>query len=316
MDGESTAAPVHINRDPTVPVDGSEVIAMGWGVMDEDDDFTSSVLMEVSVFVESNSECKQSYSINESYQGPITPDMLCAADVGQDSCYGDSGGPLILVTLNRKDLLVGVVSWGFHCADPDFPGVYSRVSFDADWIDSNVCLYSNNTAPSDFSCEPTKHDGPFLTKYPEEVGWKLTSSVTSESRIDDTIASRTPPYYGPALTNQLVTETIPIPAINASYTFIVSDSHGDGLCCEYGHGSYSLCKGPVEDNELLASGDASDSFQEETDFTFSFAPTNTTNFPTTTNSSAASTIFSRKHTFGLLAATIGCTLLAELDMIA
>jgi hypothetical protein len=147
-------------------------------------------------------------------------------------------------------------------------------------------------------------------EYPEEVGWKLTSSVTSESRMDNTVASRTPPYYGPALANQLVTELIPVPAINASYTFILSDSHGDGLCCVYGHGSYSLWKGPLEDNELLASGDGSDSFQEETYFTVSFAPT------TTSTSSAASAILFLKCAFELLAATIGCALWAELDMIA
>ena len=50
--------------------------------------------------------------------------MLCAADSGQDSCQGDSGGPLYD---SDSDTLVGVVSWGYFCADADdrFPGVYS-----------------------------------------------------------------------------------------------------------------------------------------------------------------------------------------------
>lgn len=38
---------------------------------------------------------------------------------------GDSGGPLY-----DKDngALVGVVSFGFECANPNFPGVYAKVS--------------------------------------------------------------------------------------------------------------------------------------------------------------------------------------------
>jgi trypsin len=317
MDGESKAAPIRINRSPTVPANGARVITMGWGVTNEGADYVSPVLMEASIFVESNSKCSLSYSHIDADSVLITPDMLCATDEGKDSCQGDSGGPLILAESNKSDLLVGVTSWGYGCADPDFPGIYSRTSFDPDWIDFNVCLYSNNTAPSDFLCDNstmTHDDEPFLTleimfdEYPEEVGWALMSSgVASESRTDNTIASRTPPYYGYALANELVTEIIFIPAASASYTFIVIDSNGDGLCCVYGNGSYRLWKGPVEDNELLASGDASGSFPEETAFALAFAPT-ASSTATPTASSTALTLLSLKCAVGLVAATIGCLL--------
>ena len=66
------------------------------------------------------------------YGGDILASMMCAADPGQDSCQGDSGGPLYDSDSNT---LVGVVSWGYGCADARYPGVYSRISNQwDDWI--------------------------------------------------------------------------------------------------------------------------------------------------------------------------------------
>ena len=71
------------------------------------------ILQHVEVGYVGQSQC------NEDYSGDITPSMMCAADPGQDSCQGDSGGPLYD---EENNAVVGIVSWGIGCADPDFPG--------------------------------------------------------------------------------------------------------------------------------------------------------------------------------------------------
>ena len=53
--------------------------------------------------------------------------------VTEDSCQGDSGGPLLFMN-KTVTYVVGVVSWGFGCGRPEYPGVYSRVSAGYEWL--------------------------------------------------------------------------------------------------------------------------------------------------------------------------------------
>jgi secreted trypsin-like serine protease len=59
---------------------------------------------------------------------------FCAGHGTKDSCYGDSGGPLIN---GKTRTLLGIVSWGVKCgtAYKGWPGVYARL--DIPWILKN-----------------------------------------------------------------------------------------------------------------------------------------------------------------------------------
>ncbi|XP_049920805.1 trypsin I-P1-like [Epinephelus moara] len=74
------------------------------------------------------------------YWGRITSNMLCAGTRygGKDSCQGDSGGPLIC-----NGRFEGIVSWGISCANPYFPGVYTKVRNYVPWINWVI----NNKTP-------------------------------------------------------------------------------------------------------------------------------------------------------------------------
>lgn len=108
----------------------------------------------------------------------------------------------------------------------------SNVNFDI----TNSLDYSSNTV--NFSLQ--------LDRYGTETTWKLTNTAGNIL------------YEGGPYTDTVVAEPLPDP-INTSfnlpnndcYTFTIFDSQGDGICCDYGSGFYTL-KTPT--NEVIASG--------------------------------------------------------------
>ena len=79
-----------------------------------------------------NAVCKSAYS-----DSAITDAMICARYPGRDSCQGDSGGPFVCNN-EGKAVIAGVVSWGYGCALPGYPGVYSRTTHVLDWIKAQM----------------------------------------------------------------------------------------------------------------------------------------------------------------------------------
>ncbi|MFI0453123.1 trypsin-like serine protease [Actinomadura sp. 6N118] len=104
--------------------EGAESGIAGWGNTTPDGG-TTGVLHAAKVPTVSDARCTEAY-------GSDFPGIVCAsdrADGGVDSCTYDSGGPLVI-----KGRLAGVVSGGGSdadgekCAQPHFPGIYTRLS--------------------------------------------------------------------------------------------------------------------------------------------------------------------------------------------
>ncbi|KAL7435818.1 hypothetical protein ACHAXH_004356 [Discostella pseudostelligera] len=169
---------VSLNKDAASPGVGDGVTVMGWGVVDTAANALADALMEVGVNVMSNEDCDDSSDGIDNYNGQITENMLCAQGNRQDSCQGDSGGPLI-----SGNTQVGVVSWGIGCAEPEFPGVYARVSQAYGWIESEVCNENREYAEeAGFDCT---NAGPPTGSPP--TGSPPVSAPTPNDQNDDLI---------------------------------------------------------------------------------------------------------------------------------
>lgn len=97
----------------------------------------SQVLLEARLPIVDTAQCNDAYKgvASRSYPKGITNDFLCAGykEGGKDACQNDSGGPLQMSTNNRW-FQIGIVSFGYGCAEPGFPGVYTRVARYVPWI--------------------------------------------------------------------------------------------------------------------------------------------------------------------------------------
>ena len=132
------------SADDALWAPGALFAISGWGSTSEGGGDTPDRLREARVPRVADSTCGQSDYYGTDFD-PAT--MVCAGPAagGVDTCQGDSGGPLAASTQDplpgsendpSQWRLAGITSWGFGCARPKKPGVYTRVAAPAirDWI--------------------------------------------------------------------------------------------------------------------------------------------------------------------------------------
>lgn len=125
----SAYPPIDLNHFEKNELPTHSLMVSGWGTTEQGGS-APDILQKVEVPVQDTEKCL------ENYGGGVFESNICAGfnEGGKDSCQGDSGGPLFEWNPPLNPQLVGVVSWGYGCAQPDYYGVYARVSSYSEWI--------------------------------------------------------------------------------------------------------------------------------------------------------------------------------------
>lgn len=128
---DATRQPIGLYEVDEFTQVGVDAVVSGYGRLEADGD-SPLVLQSVVVPIISKEDCREAY---EPLSLVVGEGQICAGYLGvggKDSCQGDSGGPL---AVNGR--LAGVVSWGYGCAEPEYPGVYTEVAVFRSWIREN-----------------------------------------------------------------------------------------------------------------------------------------------------------------------------------
>ncbi|KAH8380842.1 hypothetical protein KR200_007991, partial [Drosophila serrata] len=117
-----------INLARESPASGTTATVTGWGYTEIG--ALSDSLQTVKLSIIDRGECaSEKYGYGWDFVGEETICTTNTVNGGGDACTGDSGGPLV-----ANHLLVGIVSWGYKCADVNYPGVYADVAVLRPWI--------------------------------------------------------------------------------------------------------------------------------------------------------------------------------------
>jgi len=197
LKGTSTlATPVRVNKEEAIPSNGSMLTVIGVGYNADWD--LPDVFQEASVQYQDNDQCDDLVDENGiTLNGDLYPDMLCAGYDGRDSCYGDSGSPLVLKGgSEEEDIQIGVVSWGYECAGT-LPGIYSRLGYLPiyNFIENYVCLFSDEP-PDYMECDK----------------WTMTPTVTPSKNPTGV------PTQSPSATPSIVPTATPTQTIRPTMT--------------------------------------------------------------------------------------------------
>jgi hypothetical protein len=131
------------------------VVAIGWGVLTEGGVLLPTYLQQVTVqtidyrdsfctSVLSNRTNQFCAGVTGGGKGQFLPAISLSSrsnlvtDGFLDTCQGDSGGPLMMFTTSNQWVLVGLTSYGYGCARPEYAGVYTRVAYYQSWISATT----------------------------------------------------------------------------------------------------------------------------------------------------------------------------------
>ncbi|CAK1555580.1 unnamed protein product [Leptosia nina] len=120
---------------------GKLATVAGWGFTHEDRAIGDrpNILQKADVLVVNNDVCNDWYK-SQGSKIKVVGTQICAGHEsgGRDSCWADSGGPLMVSTDSGRTMIIGVVSTGSGCARAKMPGIYTRVSRFTEWIQASI----------------------------------------------------------------------------------------------------------------------------------------------------------------------------------
>lgn len=170
-----------VSAQPTVPLWDSEqelggryAIALGWGATSSFFVNVSPILNEVVLPISYQSECIAGMSS----LAPVEDSVVCAGFPygGRDTCFGDSGGPL-LVEQDSRFFIAGITSWGGPICATQY-GVYTRVASHLDFIRRYVPSVGYPGAGS------SGNQSTSLIEQSLEAGYSSAGDVDQDGKID------------------------------------------------------------------------------------------------------------------------------------
>ncbi|EDP58419.1 serine protease [Vibrio sp. AND4] len=157
---------------------GDKLHVAGWGNTSTTSNKFPMVLQQVDLEYVDRATCQ---NLGGGYTN-VSDDGICAGYYwgGKDSCQGDSGGPLI-VDYNGIKKLLGVVSWGYECAQPNAYGVYANVAHfqHNGWIDSHRNTISYTQFRDLHVLERTTQQETFVVRNNDTIPFNITDSQVS-----------------------------------------------------------------------------------------------------------------------------------------
>ena len=133
---------------------GTVATVVGWGSTDADGTIYPTRLRDGEVPMVDSAECEQDYADTFGGQLPFFPDLMnCAGDPGPDehspgpdTCFGDSGGPLLVPHPDGGFAQAGITSFGGPFCGAEVAGAYTRVD---PYLDFIAAVQAGEVPPSE-----------------------------------------------------------------------------------------------------------------------------------------------------------------------